>query len=130
MTWQLLTWIIYQTLIISVSKLFHEYLSVFICQFLVFADIFFLECHLSIKIKLNFYSKYYHYMFKNSKGNAFLRLCSLSNGMHRATRSRTAVEHSFVPRGLSVFKMAVFLKAEKHLGSRCCCRWRISCRKT
>lgn len=130
MTWQLLTWRIYQTLIISVSKLFHEYLSVFICQFLVFADIFFLECHLSIKIKLNFYSKYYHYMFKNSKGNAFLRPCSLSNGMHRATRSRTAVEHSFVPRGLSVFKMAVFLKAEKHLGSRCCCRWRISCRKT
>ena len=47
-----------------------------------FRRYFFLGCHLSIKIKLNFYSKYYHYMFKNSKGNAFLRPCSLSNGVH------------------------------------------------
>ena len=43
-------------------------------------------------------------MFKNSKGNAFPRLCSLSKGMHYRDYlgwSSTAFGDSFVPRGYS-----------------------------
>ena len=67
-------------------------------------------------------------MFKNSKGNAFPRLCSLSKGMLQGVYLVDRVP----PLDTVSFPgdIAAFLKTEKFLGPKLRCTRRIRCRKT